>query len=793
MIMASTVFGGDYNRTGGEDLSFNQKGTGTFNPENDEQTVTAQKVLTDGEFHPLVADLDNDGVNEIIVFDGNQVELYHGSDMTLVDIQTMSTLDPLGYIYAITYDVDGDGYTEIIATSNFGAYGIEIMKYNSTHFYSMSDDTSPNFGSDCIFNCIETERCAYVCADSVTSASGSYTYGFDIGLFNSTDIYYATDSQRWTCGDQSGESCCVSHPAIPYLTISDIDGDSITEMIWSYRVEEYPHIGGSHKFFYEIVEIYENDTMGLQSAKGVDSGWDTGASATYNCRLLWGNRFTEVSVYDYDGAVGTGEEIVMGIMDTSSTYVMYNYNWDGTENHKHPFIVDKGDGNLVSNVIRMNSFPSSSTQDYCVYGFDEDSQELTALCGTLNPAFGYFSTQNFDFEMSGLNNPYNISDDARLFRKMGHASQSSSQLESGENLDEVFISYGVFSIDYDALSGEDLVLLYENPIGIDSAFIPIDVEQNDLDDVLIQTANNVYYLDDGFTNTYAFIDSDSCSINPCVDKVWKTNTSVLVNFRGNDVDDDDLIQGRAIMYYDEGNDTQDSGWSNLQSSPVDYSYEFIANKTKVAGKLYIMVRDAEENNRTFMVDLCNSPSSDIGCEVYTFNVQNTGTGEYPDACTTSCGTAEENISVTPPECVTDLDCDTGKECISGECETLVEVCTTTAECNNGYECVNNECLEIPEKGEDVVAGTVKYLSAFAGITTTMMVLLFLIIVLGAIFLSDISPDAKFFFAIMTIAVIIGGAVYDMLIDFIWLLILILFGIVAGAIMFARIFGRKAGD
>ena len=105
-------------------------GSGTWNADQSYQTFT--KSVGDPQLAPLVADLDNDGTNEIIVLEGNTIRLYHDKTLTIVDAFTSANnwSEPM----MITADLDDDGELEIIVTSGADRY-VEILGYNGTHFY----------------------------------------------------------------------------------------------------------------------------------------------------------------------------------------------------------------------------------------------------------------------------------------------------------------------------------------------------------------------------------------------------------------------------------------------------------------------------------------------------------------------------------------------------------------------------------------------------------------------------------------------------------------------------------
>ena len=70
-----------YTRFGGDDANF-QEGNALFNSQLTDDAVTGVATLTNGYYMPFVADLDNDGVNEIIVNDNNDIKLFQGTTLT---------------------------------------------------------------------------------------------------------------------------------------------------------------------------------------------------------------------------------------------------------------------------------------------------------------------------------------------------------------------------------------------------------------------------------------------------------------------------------------------------------------------------------------------------------------------------------------------------------------------------------------------------------------------------------------------------------------------------------------
>ena len=622
--------------------------------------------------------MDNDGTNEIIIFDGRTIELYTDRILTVVDSFEATHLPTGVQIYAIAYDIDDDNLTEVIAVGQNDP-SIVIIEYNGTHLYEQIEITqSSGIDEDCIIACAATDLCLLACTNKLV-ASQSVQSKFGYSSFSSTAEINTSEKNS---GTPSTSYDCVSHSQAPMLTLKRIDTNgSDWEAVHSYIYHKESAGASDHSSNSGYTGIHMGNAGELYdqfSAPAPNSYSDEQSFSAFTCRPNLGSYISAVTAGNLDGATGNGLEIVLAYQNSADTFKLSRYTASNTLEQTHPTTYSP-DGNLISNIILMNALPESTTTDYCVFGskISADST-LTLFCGTKNPGYWiplipYPDEQDFDISLSDFGGTYNISDNDQNFFRLAHAVDMSQDLVDGANLDEISISYGIFELGYDTFTGEDLDLLWYNDIGTLATIIPVDYEGVGQADLIIESATNLYYYDDGFTNTPAYIDNDYSEIDPCIDDTWKTNTTVRIRARASDIDGSDQIQARAILYYDHAN-KQDSNWSlPLNGEGTDFQWDFIANSSIGSGKLYVMVRDPVNNNRSFPDDLCLDPETDDGCYFAYFSVADTGTREFNDGCVTTFGTDPEDVGIggdEGEECTTDSDCETGYFCGSDdECHT----------------------------------------------------------------------------------------------------------------------------
>ena len=136
IILSSSVMASvNYTETGNPDGYFNT-GIGRFNQNfisSFGSAITTSSSLASGRLSPLVADLDNDGVNEIIVLDSSTIKLYHGKTFVLVDSFSLGSASATSNM--IAYDLGNTGKPKIIIARNSNK-DILVLGYNGTDFFN---------------------------------------------------------------------------------------------------------------------------------------------------------------------------------------------------------------------------------------------------------------------------------------------------------------------------------------------------------------------------------------------------------------------------------------------------------------------------------------------------------------------------------------------------------------------------------------------------------------------------------------------------------------------------------
>lgn len=572
-------------------------GDGFFNSDL-EEVGSSTRVLNRPRQTPLVADLDNDNVNEIIVYDDEVIRLYTGSDLTIVDAFNLPFSDGLFSSNMIVFDIDGDDFSEIIIADEIKE-GLYILEYNGTDFYQQNNislngltheinDVNYDVG-EMLIRCGDTENCL-LAHNRHSNVKTGQVNGLYATFFNSTAITTPFNLSGGTGGDY--KFYCFSQ--IPIISYSDYDNDDDVEYIITSFVGNYGSTDAAVNIFYvglngsndaiEELEISDSDLVDFGVALSTENCNETGIF----------NKFTSAFVWNIDGSVSNGEESVIGLAIDSNEFVMHSFLSSGGALDDYPEVFE-ADGELISNVFLMNAFTDTNREDFCVLGYQQTNGEIDLLCAS-EITGEVPETVEFNYDVS-----YNVSRNYRNYNSIVHSARHSSDLEDGVNLDELVCPYGIFSLDY--TGDNELELVYESP-QVNGNVLSIDVEKIGRDDLLILTNSNLWYYDDEFANQNAEL--YRITTNPSIESVIQVNETVHLTVQAID-EEGDNVQVKVIAY--EGHiNQQNSNWTTFSSSGAVFPLTFEANVTIGVGNLVFYARDSLHNesvNTTYTFSVGN--------------------------------------------------------------------------------------------------------------------------------------------------------------------------------------------
>lgn len=596
----------DYNETG----NFNGEfilGTGFFNQQLT-STDSSTRSLSNPRLMPLVADLDLDGTNEIIVLDGDTVRLFQTKSLTILDSFDLGT--DVRTSNMLIFDIDGNdsGIPEIIVAQGASIQQLHILEWNGSVFSRQNQinlsDIFDSLSPDYIIKCGKVNNCLIASSGRIDSAGlGDMV----VAGFNSTVIDITNELVLFS---PVGDYC---FPRIKIMQYKDYDNDLDDEYIFSF-IDIIT--GSSDRLHVEYIRLFDNLTPVRDQGLGsfIDTtlaGLDTiNPFSTNTARCITENAdeyITSPLVFDIDSSPSNGLETVVGIMlettefGSDDEFKMVSFDRDLTFLDDYPEFFDS-DGQLLSNVFVADAFDDTLKIDFCVLANDQVSEILTVICASESTG-NIPETITYDIEdTSGLSFT-NLTNEFGNFHPVAHSASHSGT--TGES--EIISSYGVLQLDFnscDTFGDCDLIRIFENPQQ-PGAVVMADVEKVGRDDMLVLTDTNIFYIDDKFTNSPGEI--TEIFTNPCIDSTWMINTTVEIRVTVEDVDGD--LVSANVIFYDGDTNEQESGFSANVSSGTTFTFPFIANKTIGTGVITTQGRDfqnptvIDEEDITFSVAL----------------------------------------------------------------------------------------------------------------------------------------------------------------------------------------------
>ena len=656
----------------GEFDNFYFRGNGIFNQQLDPSDVLiSTAIIADPKKVPLVNDLDGDGIQEIIILNGRNINIFQNTSLDVAGSLTLNVPTDERFSNIITFDIDGDTLIEIILVAEKNN-SLIIIDYNRSTFSSNVIDlvplTSHSSGVDAgliTIGCESTNRClmAYSNEQDTGFAGSPESTNLFASFFNSTDV---ANELLLDVSDAFSAHC---PPTIRTMSKVDYDLDGDVEFIFTYAEPDIATGDGGDDINILWVNIESDNTLTeeiqvftteigeivAQSSSSVDYKCDNeNGNAAFRSAggfgtALAGKFFTSPLVYDAD-PLTTGLETIIGAMVDNNEFIMIMYDSTGTKIREFP-LVQESEGQILSNIFRAEIFDdSNSEQDFCVFSQQSTNDRLSITCGSLQDTngFGAANLQTIEFRGDGLA-IFNVShgfDEWNIIVHSGEHDPSNSE-------SEIITTFGILEPDIDVgifttcflVNNCDLNLLFRIPKP-DGTVVPVDLDKFDSnvnEDLLVLTDSNLFLIDDVFQNQAVNIFCGEpgsiegiCTeyfTNPCLESVWKINTSVEITVTAKDPESD-LVQVSVTLYDGDSNELTLTSGNVSSGTTVPFSFE--ANKTISAGTLTLTAVDIVENPETIRTVTKN------------FNVGPNGV-EFND-CTTSVttgvlGVAEEEEPV----------------------------------------------------------------------------------------------------------------------------------------------------
>jgi len=472
---------------------------------------------------PLVADMDNDSVNEIIVLDGFTFKAYSGVTLN-PELSYAPLSSNLTQTNFILYNIDNDDYIELITTDWIGNR-ILISEYNGTHWYTEYNHSVAFPMDEGVISCTDTEKCLLIYADNTNKAvRGS--------AFNSTQIrnnfIYISGTTENFCFPQIRDAQVINYDNIGetevIIPVFDILNDDIT-IIYGY-VNESLH-------------AQERDKISFSS--GVNTG-ECGEARTL---------FSSVLVQD-TSVLNPGKETTLLYQSGADQFQIISYDSGGNKLYEEPGGIYYVSGETPGGVMLSSAFEDTGEVDVCGFIVSKQFNNIKLICYSSDTNNDH-QTRLYTFDIN--NGSLNISVPSPLYSGAVH----SFDVEGLENtINEVVTPYGVFKLlpetcEYDIFNGMDICemdILYYNHLQVENAVIPVDANKTGYEDLVFITDQNIYYVNDQFVNTQANF-TGTTTIDPCMlSQQAKINTTIQIVTTISDIDGDN-VNLTAILYYNE--------------------------------------------------------------------------------------------------------------------------------------------------------------------------------------------------------------------------------------------------
>lgn len=496
---------------------------------------------------PIVSDLNNDSLNDIIILDKGVIKIYQNKSIDYIGaIDLDCEYNRISNIEIS--DLDDDDYKEIIAVCQYEQIiqYIELNDtydiYNSSVFfdnYSKINDGGNNATTgESAVKCDDVNNfCVIFITAGTSNAYGSeelYAYVVNkTESFNATQIYVNTGV---------GTEVCLPHINEPYMT--DIDGDGNTDFFHSAFVNRHETGDNDAFIIYGGYIEYTNFSF-MKELYHFQAGDSATSFGSTWCRASDNMGASVSPVIVKDVSDDAGKELIVGFNHNPSGNEFKLYLFDSNFNLDDSYpAVFNADGEIIGNPFIANIWDDNN-QDYCILNVDDSSgqSELNVLCASKRNS-GFFADNN-QFYVSDTYT--NFTRSHGFYNSFGMATEYLTNDFNGLDSSEIVTGLGIIYLTDDLIGSiEKWDAVTSLDIGEQSSSVLYDIDDNGYLDLLVLTVTNLYVFEDGYTPTGAYI--YSIKTNPPISSVIKNNTQLQVSVVAKDLDGDDVCVN--ITYYE---------------------------------------------------------------------------------------------------------------------------------------------------------------------------------------------------------------------------------------------------
>jgi len=614
----------DYNQSGREGNQY-ILGDGIFN-ENfiSSELITKTAILSgSGKKAPLVADLDGNGIKEILVLDGNVLKTFinNESKPTILQTQPGFTFPTAGtetYSNMLIFDIDGDNKGELIAVAEFtgqlyildydaGVWSVHAggsdglgLKNNQDIGAAGLNNIFGTDGGEVVIQCWDVDECAMAYAsESDTGFPGSPDDAdMSIVHFSSTNV--TVSGEILLANSFSFATYC--QPKIRHMFAGQLDADADVELAFTVMRVLRSSPGPESIVTWVVDHIPGNDSFSEKHmiTDAVDDFLDAGGSGTahYSCKdaagstnecsasnveCLAGDFFSAPLVFNADPS-NSGNELIVAYNTDEDEFIMNMYESTGGTSVREFPLLQESEGQIVSDVFRADIFDDSDDTDFCVLGFEGSTtvplsdNALVMTCGSLtdNNGFGAGNLQTIEFRLD-VSNLFNLTRVYDFHTNLVHSAQHKSTNAPSEIVTTYGILEPLFTTTSCTVANNCFMQRIYTLTESNGAVITVDYEgdptltQND--DFVVMRQNNLYYLDNGLINQP--LSSVTSTTNPCLDAIIKINSTFSASVTATDPEGDD-VHVDIFLYFGTSNE---QSFSINTSSGTVVTFEGIFNQS----------------------------------------------------------------------------------------------------------------------------------------------------------------------------------------------------------------------